>query len=70
MIIQFTTKEYENDPVFQELEKKWNVYLNADENDDDILTEWEEVLLKEFYREAINWMKIHKDDNTWRKNLV
>lgn len=70
MLKLFTSTEYENDPVYQELMFNWKKYLNSNEDDEEFLTLWEEVLMNDWYTASTNWLKIFRNDDTWRKNLV
>jgi hypothetical protein len=66
LIKLFSSTGYLDDPVFQELMIKWNRFLHSQNDDEEILDEWENTLMSDFYRAAHNWMKIHMADDTWR----
>jgi hypothetical protein len=49
--------------------RNYNIYLNTDETDDDILAEWEEVLLKDFLKYSREWLTKNTDEIYWRIGL-
>jgi len=49
--------------------RNWNIYLQSNEQDDEVLTEWEELLLKDFYQYSLEWFKLNKNNTFWRKEL-
>jgi|8_EtaG_2_1085327.scaffolds.fasta_scaffold425608_2 hypothetical protein len=65
----FSNADYWKDPVFQHLMLKWNVYMQSDESDDDLLSEWEELLIKDFRLKARLWLKTNKRKTKWLENL-
>jgi hypothetical protein len=49
--------------------RNWNIYLNSDEDNEDVLTEWEEVLIKDFLQHSKEWLAENRDDIFWRLGL-
>jgi len=49
--------------------RNWNKYMESDEQDEDILAEWEEVLLKDFDRGAYEWLVANYDMIHWKVGL-
>ena len=45
------------------------MYMTADENDEELLTQWEEIILQDFRRYALDWLKKNKRKTWWRKDL-
>ena len=54
---------------FQRLMRNWNLYLQSDEPSEEVLTEWEEFLLKDFLEGAREWLKRNKDMIHWKMGL-
>ena len=44
----FSNPDYWKNPEFQKLMLKWNVYMQSDEEDDDVLAQWEELIMKDW----------------------
>lgn len=49
--------------------RNWNTYLKSDEGSDDILAEWEEVLLKDFLQYSREWLRDNEESDAWRLGL-
>jgi len=60
---------YKNDH-FIRLLRNWNLYLESDENNEVILAEWEEILLKDFLKHSKEWLDINRNKTFWKKELV
>ena len=43
--------------------------MDSDENNEDILFKWEELLLKDFRTHALDWLYENKRKTFWRKEL-
>ena len=52
-----TSYDYLKDNKFIELLRNWNMYLQSNEKDDDVLAMWEELLLKDFRLYANIWLQ-------------
>ena len=48
---------------------RWHKYLGAENLDDDTAAQWEELLLKDFRKEANKWLKENKRKTAWKKDL-
>lgn len=46
--------------------RNWNAYLLSENENEDILSEWEEVLLKDFLDGARKWLR---NNSVWGKGL-
>lgn len=65
----FSNYDYYLDERFQKMMLSWNIYLRSNVEDDDLLTAWEELLLKDFRIHANAWLKQNKGKTAWRKDL-
>ena len=65
----FSQPDYYLNETFQALMRQWNTYINSEETDDEILAEWEEIIIKDFRRYANEWLKENKNKSAWRKDL-
>jgi len=65
----FSNMDYYKNLHFQRCMRNWNIYLQSNEQDDEVLTEWEELLLKDFYQYSLEWFKLNKNNTFWRKEL-
>lgn len=61
--------DYYLNTKFISLIKQWKLYLESDEDDDDILTVWEEIIRKDFRLYANEWRNKNKNKTAWRKEL-
>lgn len=53
--------------------RKWNSYMTyegEDVEDEDLMFEWEELLLKDILFESKKWLKENRNKVWWRKDLV
>ena len=50
--------------------RRWNIYLESEEPNINLLVEWEEILLKDFRRYALEWLKENKGKTGWKKDLT
>ena len=57
----FSNPDYWKNPEFQKLMLKWNVYMQSDEEDDDVLAQWEELIMKDWKRGATRWLNENKE---------
>ena len=64
-----TSYDYLKDNKFIELLRNWNMYLQSNEKDDDVLAMWEELLLIDFRLYANIWLQKNKNKTAWRKEL-
>tara|TARA_R110002020_G_scaffold42971_4_gene125327 strand:+ start:995 stop:1216 length:222 start_codon:yes stop_codon:yes gene_type:complete len=65
----FSKKDYLINDEFNKLIVRWYMYMTADENDEELLTQWEEIILQDFRRYALDWLKKNKRKTWWRKDL-
>ncbi len=65
----FSSHDYFRNIHFQRCLRNWNIYLESDEGNDEILAEWEEVLLKDFLTHGREWLKRCGDQIFWRVGL-
>ena len=65
----FSSPDYFRNYHFQRCLKNWNKYLESDENNDEILAEWEELLLKDFLKHSREWLDRNEDQIFWRVGL-
>ncbi|MEK9897067.1 MAG: hypothetical protein VW518_11700 [Burkholderiaceae bacterium] len=69
----FSNIEYYRNNTFVELMRKWNSYMTyegEDVEDEDLMFEWEELLLKDILFESKKWLKENRNKVGWRKDLV
>jgi len=52
----FSSIDYYKDPHFQRCLRNWNIYLDSEEPREQVLVEWEEVLLNDFLTHAREWL--------------
>jgi len=64
----FSNHDYYKDLHFQRCMRNWNKYLASDEEDDDTLATWEELLLGDFREHANESLK--KLDELWWGDLT
>ena len=65
----FSNPDYYLNETFVKLLREWNRYLQSDEQNEDVLAQWEELKLKDFRTEANKWRKENKRKTKWRKDL-
>lgn len=65
----FSNPDYYLNETFVKLLREWNRYLQSDEQNEDVLAQWEELILKDFRTEANKWRKENKQKTKWRKDL-
>ncbi len=65
----FSNPDYLLNSEFIHLMYRWHKYLGAENLDDDTAAQWEELLLKDFRKEAIKWLKENKRKTAWKKDL-
>ena len=65
----FSSMDYYQNHHFIRCLRNWNIYLESDENNEDLLVEWEEVLLKDFLQHSKEWLSDNRDDVFWRVGL-
>ena len=66
----YSSPNYYENHHFIRCMRNWNLYLESSECDEDILAEWEEVLLKDFLCHSRDWLDNNRDDVFWREDLV
>ena len=49
--------------------RSWNKYLTSDQDDEELLTMWEELLITDFYKSAKEWLKHNYDEDEWKETL-
>jgi len=52
----FSNADYYKNEHFINLMRNWNRYIQSDEKDEDILAEWEEIIMKDFRVAAKEWL--------------
>lgn len=62
----FSSAEYYKNDHFIRCMRNWNKYLESNEQDEMILAEWEEILLKDFLKHSLETLHNTK----WPKELV
>ena len=65
----FSSPNYYKNPHFQRCMRNWNMYLNTEENDDDVLAEWEEILYKDFLQHSKEWLHNNYNMIHWKVGL-
>ena len=65
----FSNPDYWKNPEFQKLMLKWNVYMQSDEEDDDDVAQWEELIMKDWKRGATRWLNENKRKTKWLNEL-
>ena len=65
----FSSADYYKDYDFTRLMRNWNKYMEYTGGDDDVMAEWEEILLKDFLNAAKNWLKCYGKDYYNGKHL-
>ncbi len=65
----FSNADYYKNEKFQKLMRSWNRYLTSDQDDEELLTMWEELLITDFYKSAKEWLKHNYDEDEWKETL-
>tara|TARA_R110000796_G_scaffold189803_2_gene306598 strand:- start:145 stop:360 length:216 start_codon:yes stop_codon:yes gene_type:complete len=65
----FSNADYYKNEKFQKLMRSWNKYLTSDQDDEELLTMWEELLITDFYKSAKEWLKHNYDEDEWKETL-
>jgi hypothetical protein len=65
----FSNIDYYLNRNFIELMRRYHSFLGSDERNPMLLFEWEQVILYDFYMEAVVWLKENKRKTAWRKDL-
>lgn len=58
----FSNIDYYKNEHFVNLMRNWNRYIQSDEKDEDVLAEWEEIIMKDFRVAAKEWLFSVDDD--------
>ena len=66
----FSSMEYYRNKKFQKMLLRWNTYMESDEDNAELLSTWEELLLQDFRIYANEWLKGNKNKTGWRKDLI
>ena len=62
----FSSYDYYENYNFQRLLRNWNTYMDSEGESDDMMSEWEEWLLKDFLDGSREWLK---KNNGWAVGL-
>lgn len=68
----FSNYDYFRNYHFQRCLRNWNKYIEYDGKDvdnEELMYEWEELLLKDFYKSAKEWFDRVGDEIFWRVGL-
>jgi hypothetical protein len=68
----FSNIDYYRNRQFQRLMRNWNKYImySGDEvHNEELMFEWEELLLKDFLKHSREWLDKCKEDTFWREGL-
>jgi hypothetical protein len=66
----FSSPEYYKNYNFVRLLRNWNTYLNSDEPREQVLVEWEEILLIDFLESSKEWLYSNRSGNVfWKVGL-
>lgn len=49
--------------------RSWNRYLTSNESNEELLTLWEEEIMKDFRVESKEWLKHNYDEDEWKYGL-
>jgi len=67
--VKFSSYDYYTNYNFNRCMKNYNIYLESENESDEVLAEWEEVCIKDFLDEARIWLDNNHDMIHWKVGL-